>query len=301
MMIVGTAVMAAPTFLLAIGPTPWTLFGYLVLMTIGEAMWQPRFLQYAAEIAPEGRTGAYMGVAQFPWFLTKMITSLYSGWFLSRYCPPEGPQNTERMWLIYGFIADLVHADAHPRPQLARQGLQDQVGLEVQLGDDGKVVAREAGEAQAAAVGGEETDGAAEVDAVEAARGRERGERADGAAAARAALGRAAEAEDLGEDRRDEVAPVVEVAGDYAGAGGRERDQLVGPGQDPHLPHPLAGREAEMDVEHLDLDRPPGVPLDAKGRVLASPGPPAPDGQVDVPLPLDREAREGRVPVPAAP
>jgi len=105
MMILGTAVMAAPTFLLAIGPSTWTLFGYLVLMTVGEAMWQPRFLQYAAEIAPEGRTGAYMGVAQFPWFLTKMITSLYSGWFLSRYCPPEGPQNTERMWLIYGFIA----------------------------------------------------------------------------------------------------------------------------------------------------------------------------------------------------
>ncbi len=105
MMILGTAVMAAPTFLLAIGPSFWTLFGFLVLMTLGEAMWQPRFLQYAAEIAPEGRTGAYMGVAQFPWFLTKMITSLYSGWFLSRYCPPSGPQNTERMWLIYGFIA----------------------------------------------------------------------------------------------------------------------------------------------------------------------------------------------------
>jgi POT family proton-dependent oligopeptide transporter len=105
MMILGTAVMAAPTFLLAIGPSTWTLFGYLVLMTVGEAMWQPRFLQYAAEIAPEGRTGAYMGVAQFPWFLTKMITSLYSGWFLLRYCPPTGPQNTERMWLIYGFIA----------------------------------------------------------------------------------------------------------------------------------------------------------------------------------------------------
>ncbi len=129
MMILGTAVMAAPTFLLAIGPSTWTLFGYLILMTVGEAMWQPRFLQYAAEIAPEGRTGAYMGVAQFPWFLTKMITSLYSGWFLLRYCPPTGPQNTERMWLIYGFIAVSLHGDAHPRPQLARQGLQDQVGL----------------------------------------------------------------------------------------------------------------------------------------------------------------------------
>jgi len=105
MMIAGTAVMAVPTFLLAIGPTFWTLLGYLVLMTVGESMWQPRFLQYAAEIAPEGRTGAYMGVAQFPWFLTKVVTSLYSGWFLTRYCPKEGPTNTETMWFIYGIIA----------------------------------------------------------------------------------------------------------------------------------------------------------------------------------------------------
>ena len=105
LMIVGTAVMAAPTFLLALGPSPYTLGAYLVLMTVGKAIWQPRFLQYAAEIAPEGRTGAYMGVAQFPWFLTKMITSIYSGWFLANYCPDEGAMATETMWLIYGFIA----------------------------------------------------------------------------------------------------------------------------------------------------------------------------------------------------
>jgi MFS family permease len=112
MMILGTLVMALPTFFLALGPKPWTLVGYLVIMTIGEAMWQPRFLQYAAEIAPEGRTGAYMGVAQFPWFLTKVITSLYSGWFLTRYCPDDatldagiGNMATEQMWFIYGLIA----------------------------------------------------------------------------------------------------------------------------------------------------------------------------------------------------
>lgn len=105
MMILGTTVMAAPTFLLALGPSFWTLLGYLVLMTLGEAMWQPRFLQYAAEIAPKGRTGAYMGVAQFPWFLTKVITSLYAGWFLERFCPREGDLDTETMWFIYGLIA----------------------------------------------------------------------------------------------------------------------------------------------------------------------------------------------------
>jgi MFS family permease len=105
MMIWGTFVMAAPAFLLAIDTTPLLLFAYLVIMTIGEAMWQPRFLQYAAEIAPEGRTGEYMGVAQLPWFLTKVLVPLYSGFMISQYCPPEPPQNPETMWLIFGLIA----------------------------------------------------------------------------------------------------------------------------------------------------------------------------------------------------
>jgi len=42
MMIMGTLIMAAPAFLLAIGPYWWTLFPYIMIMTIGEAMWQPR-------------------------------------------------------------------------------------------------------------------------------------------------------------------------------------------------------------------------------------------------------------------
>lgn len=108
MMIVGTFVMAVPTFILAIGPSFTTLMAYLVIMTIGEAMWQPRFLQWVAEIAPKNMTGIYMGIGQFPWFLTKVITSLYSGWFLMNYCPadtPIGDLNTETMWLIYGVIA----------------------------------------------------------------------------------------------------------------------------------------------------------------------------------------------------
>jgi proton-dependent oligopeptide transporter, POT family len=106
MMVIGTAVMAAPAFLLAFGPIPAALLAYIVLMTIGEAMWSPRFLQYAAEIAPEGRTGEYMGVAQFPWFLTKVVVPLlYSGWMMDRYCPAEGAKNTGFMWLVFGFIA----------------------------------------------------------------------------------------------------------------------------------------------------------------------------------------------------
>jgi len=108
MMIAGTFVMAAPAFILALGPSIPTLFGYLVLMTVGEAMWSARFLQWVAEIAPKDMTGIYMGLGQFPWFLTKVVTSLYSGWFLSRFCPagvPPEQTHTEIMWFIYGVIA----------------------------------------------------------------------------------------------------------------------------------------------------------------------------------------------------
>jgi MFS family permease len=97
--------MAAPTFLLVLGPSPATLFAYVVLMTVGESMWQPRFYSYITEIAPPGKAGLYVGVGQLPWFLTKLLTGLYAGWFLHHYCPAEGVRNTEQMWLIYAFIA----------------------------------------------------------------------------------------------------------------------------------------------------------------------------------------------------
>ncbi len=108
MMILGTFVMALPTFLLVLGPHTPLFLTYILLMTTGEAIWQPRFLQWVAEIAPKGKTGAYMGIGQFPWFLTKVITGFYSGWFVANYIPdPSTGQsiNSEQMWLIYAFIA----------------------------------------------------------------------------------------------------------------------------------------------------------------------------------------------------
>ena len=108
MMIIGTLVMALPTFLLVLGPHLIPFLAYILLMSIGEAMWQPRFLQWIAEVAPPGKTGLYMGIGQFPWFLTKFVTGLYSGYFVATYIPrPETglPSNTEFMWLIYGAIA----------------------------------------------------------------------------------------------------------------------------------------------------------------------------------------------------
>jgi len=100
--------MGIPTFLLTLGPNMYLFLTYVLIMTIGEAMWQPRFLQWIAEVAPKGMVGLYMGVGQFPWFLTKVITGFYSGWFLMQYIPrgvSPSEMSSETMWFIYGLIA----------------------------------------------------------------------------------------------------------------------------------------------------------------------------------------------------
>ena len=128
MMIVGTFIMGAPTFILALGPNIVGLFAYLILATLGEATWSARFLQWVAEIAPKSMTGIYMGIGQFPWFLTKVITSLYSGWFLMHYCPagvPPEQMHTGTMWFIYGVIALMTPAGLLMASKWMRRGFKE--------------------------------------------------------------------------------------------------------------------------------------------------------------------------------
>ncbi|NIO29132.1 MAG: MFS transporter [Candidatus Latescibacteria bacterium] len=105
MMIIGSLVSALPTFFFCLGPKFHLLMSYIILFSLGEAMWQPRFLQFAAELAPKGKTGAYIAYANIPWFMIKALAGLYTGKLMESYCPAGGPFNTETMWLIYGFIA----------------------------------------------------------------------------------------------------------------------------------------------------------------------------------------------------
>ena len=136
MMIVGTFVMAAPTFILALGPNIAGLFAYLILATLGEATWSARFLQWVAEIAPKSMTGIYMGIGQFPWFLTKVITSLYSGWFLMHYCPagvPPEQMHTGTMWFIYGLIALMTPAGLLLASNWMRKGFKERAEVPPKL------------------------------------------------------------------------------------------------------------------------------------------------------------------------
>lgn len=105
MMALGTFVSAIATFLLVPGPNLTALLAYMILFSIGEAMWSSRFYEWIADAAPPERVGMYMGVALIPWFLAKATTGLYSGYMLERFIPANGPQSTGTLWLIYGLGA----------------------------------------------------------------------------------------------------------------------------------------------------------------------------------------------------
>jgi dipeptide/tripeptide permease len=110
MMIIGTAISAVTTFILAPGVNLWTLIIYVTLFSFGEAVWSSRFLEYVANLAPAGKVGAYMGLAGIPWFLAKATTGLYSGAMIEKFIPSYfypagGPTDSGTMWFFYGLIA----------------------------------------------------------------------------------------------------------------------------------------------------------------------------------------------------
>ncbi len=108
MMVIGSLISAVPTFLLAVDTNIYLLIGYLFLFSAGEALWSARFLEYASELAPEGRIAQYMGLAQIPWLLAKGTTGFYSGTMLAHFCPADAARDAmhpEVMWFIYACIA----------------------------------------------------------------------------------------------------------------------------------------------------------------------------------------------------
>jgi dipeptide/tripeptide permease len=105
MMIVGTAISAAATFLLVPAPSLPLLLAYFVVFSLGEACWSSRFYEYVADLAPANRVGVYMGIAGIPWFLAKFVTGFYSGWMIDRFIPATGPQRPGTLWLAYGVAA----------------------------------------------------------------------------------------------------------------------------------------------------------------------------------------------------
>lgn len=105
LMIVGSLVSCLSLGFLMLPPETHWLLSFVVVFTLGEAVWQSRLFEYVAQLAPPGRVGAAMSFANFPWFVAKTAAGTYSGWMLQRFIPAQGAQRPDLLWGTYLLMA----------------------------------------------------------------------------------------------------------------------------------------------------------------------------------------------------
>ncbi len=80
----------------------------VIVLSLGEALWSPRLYEYTAAIAPKGQEASYMAFSILPFFVAQFFVGSMSGFMLQRYCPAEGPRDSQMLWLLIGCMAMLT-------------------------------------------------------------------------------------------------------------------------------------------------------------------------------------------------
>lgn len=98
----GSYISAASVFFMAVSTSiPFSVI-FVVVLSIGEAVWSPRLYDYTMSVAKEGREGTYGALSSAPLFLAKLPVGFMSGYLLEKFCPKEGERRSKMMWFIVG-------------------------------------------------------------------------------------------------------------------------------------------------------------------------------------------------------
>jgi hypothetical protein len=75
-----------------------------VVFSIGEAFYSPRVYEYATSIAPKGQEASFAALSYVPLLMGKLATGALFGSVMDIYCPPTGPRDPGRLWMIVGCL-----------------------------------------------------------------------------------------------------------------------------------------------------------------------------------------------------
>lgn len=98
----GSYISAVSVFFMAMSTTITSSVIFVVVLSIGEAVWSPRLYDYTMSVSKEGREGTYGALSSAPLFLAKLPVGFMSGYLLEKYCPEEGERQSKMMWFIIG-------------------------------------------------------------------------------------------------------------------------------------------------------------------------------------------------------
>lgn len=100
----GAYITSSSVFVLAFDTSYMACVVFVIILSIGEALWSPRLYDYTITVAPHGQEGAFMAMATAPLFLSTLPVGYLSGTLLEMYCPAQGERHSKTMWLIIGLI-----------------------------------------------------------------------------------------------------------------------------------------------------------------------------------------------------
>eukprot|EP00002_Diphylleia_rotans_P036822 TRINITY_DN8167_c0_g1_i2.p1 TRINITY_DN8167_c0_g1~~TRINITY_DN8167_c0_g1_i2.p1 ORF type:complete len:171 (+),score=44.16 TRINITY_DN8167_c0_g1_i2:190-702(+) len=105
MILNGSFLAGGSIFILCIGAHYWTSILFVLVLSIGEAIYSPRVFDYMMQVSPKGQEGLYTSLASAPTFAAKLLVGGFSGYLLEEYCPVEEPRNCELMWFFIGLTS----------------------------------------------------------------------------------------------------------------------------------------------------------------------------------------------------
>ena len=105
--ILGTAITGVAPFALSlITPASYGATAlFMVVLSIGEAIYSPRLSDYILRLSPRGSEGAYASLLSLPNFTVKAFSGTLGGHLLADWCPRPGARDCYALWTVEAFIA----------------------------------------------------------------------------------------------------------------------------------------------------------------------------------------------------
>jgi proton-dependent oligopeptide transporter, POT family len=101
--LLGCLISAVAPFLMIIVQY-WAVIIFVVILTVGEALWNPMLQRYTNEFCDPGTEGMFFALATVPLFAAKVISGSLTGLLLNSFCTITDCQRGWIVWLIIGCI-----------------------------------------------------------------------------------------------------------------------------------------------------------------------------------------------------
>lgn len=101
--LIGSFITGISPFALAISASVPAAVVFVVVLSIGEAIWSPRLYEYAVSIIERGKEGIYLGLGTSQLFFSAVLSGLIGGGLVEAFCPVEKEdQRPQLLWAIVG-------------------------------------------------------------------------------------------------------------------------------------------------------------------------------------------------------